>query len=125
MAYPYQIRSMQQYQRARQDSLADPEAFWAGIAQHFTWMRPWDRVLDWNFNEPSVRWFIGAQLNITENCLDRHLAANAGNPALIFEPNDPSDEPQVLSYGELHFRVMQFAQVLKNNGVQKGDRVCL
>ena len=125
MAYPYQIRSMQQYHRVRQDSLADPEAFWAGIAQHFTWMRPWDRVLDWNFNEPSVRWFDGAQLNITENCLDRHLAANAGNPALIFEPNDPSDEPQVLSYRELHFRVMQFAQVLKNNGVQKGDRVCL
>ena len=125
MAYPYQIRSMQQYHRSRQDSLADPEAFWAGIAQHFTWMRPWDRVLDWNFNEPSVRWFDGAQLNITENCLDRHLAANAGKPALIFEPNDPSDVPQVLSYGELHFRVMQFAQVLKNNGVQKGDRVCL
>ena len=125
MAYPYQIRPMQQYERARQDSLADPEAFWAGIAQHFTWMRPWDRVLDWNFNEPSVRWFDGAQLNITENCLDRHLAASAGKPALIFEPNDPSDEPQVLSYRELHFRVMQFAQVLKNNGVQKGDRVCL
>ena len=125
MAYPYQIRSMQQYHRSRQDSLADPEAFWAGIAQHFTWMRPWDRVLDWNFNEPSVRWFDGAQLNITENCLDRHLAASAGKPALIFEPNDPNDEPQVLSYGELHFRVMQFAQVLKNNGVQKGDRVCL
>ena len=125
MAYPYQIRSMQQYHRSRQDSLADPEAFWAGIAQHFTWMRPWDRVLDWNFNEPSVRWFDGAQLNITENCLDRHLAASAGKPALIFEPNDPSDEPQVLSYRELHFRVMQFAQVLKNNGVQKGDRVCL
>ena len=81
--------------------------------------------MDWNFNEPSVRWFDGAQLNITENCLDRHLAASAGKPALIFEPNDPSDEPQVLSYGELHLRVMQFAQVLKNNGVQKGDRVCL
>ena len=125
MAYPYQIRTMQQYQRARQDSLADPQAFWADLAQHFTWMRPWDRVLDWNFNEPSVRWFDGAQLNITENCLDRHLNASAGKPALIFEPNDPKDEPQVVSYGELHFRVMQFARVLKNNGVQKGDRVCL
>jgi len=125
MAYPYQIRTMQQYQRARQDSLADPEAFWADLAKHFTWMRPWDRVLDWNFNEPSVRWFDGAQLNITENCLDRHLAASSGKPALIFEPNDPNDEPQVLSYGELHFRVVQFARVLKNNGVQKGDRVCL
>lgn len=125
MAYPYQIRTLDQYHRVRQDSLADPEAFWADLAQHFTWMRPWDRVLDWNFGEPSVRWFDGAQLNITENCLDRHLAANAGKPALIFEPNDPSDEPQVLSYGELHFKVVQFAQVLKNNGVQKGDRVCL
>ncbi len=125
MVYPYQIRTLQEYQRARQDSLADPEAFWADLAQHFTWMRPWDRVLDWNFNEPSVRWFDGAQLNITENCLDRHLNASAGKPALIFEPNDPKDEPQVVSYGELHFRVMQFARVLKNNGVQKGDRVCL
>ncbi len=125
MAYPYQIRTLDQYHRARQDSLADPEAFWADLAKHFTWMRPWDRVLDWNFNEPSVRWFDGAQLNITENCLDRHLAASSGQPALIFEPNDPKDEPQVLSYGELHFRVMQFARVLKNNGVQKGDRVCL
>lgn len=105
MAYPYQIRSMQQYHRVRQDSLADLEAFWADLAQHFTWMRPWDRVLDGNFSEPSVRWFDGAQLNITENCLDRHLAANAGKPALIFEPNDPNDEPQVLSYRELHFSV--------------------
>ncbi len=125
MAYPYQIRTMQQYLRARQDSLANPEAFWADIAQHFTWIRPWNKVLEWNFDEPSVRWFDGAQLNITENCLDRHLVANAGKPALIFEPNDPKDEPQVLSYRELHFRVVQFARVLKNNGVQKGDRVCL
>ena len=64
MVYPYQIRTLQQYHRARQDSLANPEAFWADIAQHFTWIRPWNKVLEWNFDEPSVRWFDGAQLNI-------------------------------------------------------------
>ena len=125
MEYPYQIQSYEQYLEAYRAASDNPEAFWAGVAEHFRWKRKWDSVLEWNFEEPSIRWFSGAQLNITENCLDRHLDARGDQPALIFEPNDPEDHARVLSYRELHFKVMQFAQVLKNNGVQKGDRVCL
>ncbi len=125
MNYPYQVRTYDQYHIAYQAAANDPEAFWSGVAEHFRWKRKWDRVLEWNFEEPRIEWFKGAQLNITENCLDRHLDARGDQPALIFEPNDPSDHARVLSYRELHFKVMQFAQVLKNNGVQKGDRVCL
>lgn len=125
MNYPYQVRTYDQYLNAYQAAANDPEAFWSGVAEHFRWKRKWDKVLEWNFEEPRIEWFKGAQLNITENCLDRHLDARGDQPALIFEPNDPSDHARVLSYRELHFKVMQFAQVLKNKGVQKGDRVCL
>lgn len=125
MNYPYQVCTYDQYLNAYQAAANDPEAFWSGVAEHFRWKRKWDKVLDWNFEEPRIEWFKGAQLNITENCLDRHLDTRGDQPALIFEPNDPTDHARVLSYRELHFKVIQFAQVLKNNGVQKGDRVCL
>ncbi|MBN9379346.1 MAG: acetate--CoA ligase [Chitinophagaceae bacterium] len=125
MSYPYQIRSMEQYQSEYKKSIEDPEAFWAGIAENFSWRRKWDKVLDWNFTDPRVKWFSGAQLNITENCLDRHLAERGDQPAIIWEPNDPEEDYRILSYKELHFKVCQFAQVLKNNGVKKGDRVCI
>ena len=123
MDVPYQIRTHDQYLEAYRAAAEDPEVFWADVARHFRWRRTWDSVLEWNFTDPQVRWFHGAKLNITENCLDRHLDARGGQPALIFEPNDPGSPSQILTYRELHFRVMQFAQVLKNNGVQKGDRV--
>ncbi|MEY3693567.1 MAG: acetate--CoA ligase, partial [Bacteroidota bacterium] len=87
MNYPYQIRTHDQYLNAYQDAANDPEAFWSGVAEHFRWKRKWDKVLEWNFEEPRVEWFKGAQLNITENCLDRHLDARGDQPALIFEPN--------------------------------------
>ena len=125
MNYPYQVRTYDQYVAACQAAAQDPEAFWSGVAEHFRWKRKWDKVLDWNFEEPRVEWFKGAQLNITENCLDRHLDTRGDQPALVFEPNDPNDAARVLTYRELHFSVMQFAQVLANNGVQKGDRVCI
>lgn len=125
MDVPYQIRTHDQYLEAYRAAAEDPEVFWADVARHFRWRRTWDSVLEWNFTDPQVRWFHGAKLNITENCLDRHLDARGSQPALIFEPNDPGSPSQILTYRELHFRVMQFAQVLKNNGVQKGDRVCL
>ena len=123
--YPYQIRSREQYDLAYKKSVEDPEGFWAEVAGNFQWHRRWDKVLDWNFTEPRVRWFDGAQLNITENCLDRHLAERGDQPAIIWEPNNPKEDHRVLSYKELHFKVCQFANVLKNNGAKKGDRVCI
>jgi acetyl-CoA synthetase len=123
--YPYQIRSREQYDLAYKKSVEDPEGFWAEVAGNFQWHRRWDTVLDWNFTEPKVRWFDGAQLNITENCLDRHLAERGDQPAIIWEPNNPKEDYRILSYNELHFKVCQFANVLKNNGAKKGDRICI
>lgn len=125
MSYPYQIKSFEAYEIAYKKSVEDPEGFWAEIAQNFTWKKPWEKVLEWDFKDFFARWFIGGKLNITENCLDRHLATNANTPAIIWEPNNPEDNHRVLTYRELHFKVVQFANVLKNNGVKKGDRVCI
>ncbi len=125
MNYPYQIKSHQEYLKNYAESVNNPERFWASIAEHFTWKKKWEKVLDWNFKDPLVKWFSGAKLNITENCLDRHLEKNANTPAIIWESNDPEEHHRVLTYKELHFKVMQFANVLKNNGVKKGDRVCI
>ncbi|HNP49977.1 MAG TPA: acetate--CoA ligase, partial [Bacteroidia bacterium] len=125
MYYPYQISSADEYQSAYRKSVNDPEAFWADIAANFYWRKRWDKVLDWNFTEPSVKWFVGGKLNITENCLDRHLGSIGNKPAIIWEPNDPEEHHRVITYRDLHTKVIQFANVLKNNGVKKGDRVCL
>jgi acetyl-CoA synthetase len=116
---------MEEYQAVYKRSVEDPESFWAEIAENFYWRRKWDKVLEWNFSEPNVNWFIGAKLNITENCLDRHLAERGNQPAIIWEPNDPSGSTRILTYKELHFQVCQFANVLKNNSVKKGDRICI
>lgn len=123
--YPYQIRSLEEYKAAYQQSIQDPEGFWAGVAEHFQWRKKWDKVLEWNFTEPSVKWFSGAKLNITENCLDRHLQKLGDTPAIIWEPNDPEEHHRVLTYRDLYNKVCQFAHVLKNNGIKKGDRVCI
>lgn len=125
MDYPYQIKSLEDYQSAYKQSVEDPEGFWAGVAAHFLWHRKWDKTLEWNFSGPKVKWFAGARLNITENCLDRHLKERGDQPAIVWEPNDPTEDHRVLSYKELHFKVCQFAHVLKNNGAKKGDRICI
>jgi acetyl-CoA synthetase len=125
MSVPYQIRSLDQYNMAYSYSLSHPEEFWAGVAEHFIWRKKWDKVLDWNFTDPTIKWFEGGKLNITENCLDRHIAQNGDKPAIIWEPNDPEDAHRILTYRELLNKVMQFANVLKNNGVKKGDRICI
>ncbi|HEV3221443.1 MAG TPA: acetate--CoA ligase [Puia sp.] len=125
MSFPYQIKSFEDYLEQYKISIEQPEKFWAGVAENFTWIKKWDKVLEWNFKEPRVRWFEGAKLNITENCLDRHLADKAGQPAIIWEPNDPAQKNRILSYRELYISVCRFVQVLKNNGVRKGDRVCI
>jgi acetyl-CoA synthetase len=121
----FQIRSLKDYQEAYTKSVSDPEAFWAAIADHFQWKKKWDAVLNWNFKEPKIEWFKGAKLNITENCIDRHLVDKADQPAIIWEANDPNEHHRVLTYKQLHQKVCLFANVLKNNGVKKGDRICI
>lgn len=125
MSYPYQITSLAQYQEAYKKSIEDPEGFWGNIAENFAWRKKWNKVLEWNFTEPKVEWFAGAKLNITENCIDRHLEKLGDKPAIIWEPNNPEERVRTVTYARLHKRVCQFAQVLKNNGVKKGDRVCI
>jgi acetyl-CoA synthetase len=125
MSYPYQINSLEQYHSEYKKSVEDPEKFWGDVAENFYWRKKWDRVLDWNFTEPKIEWFKGGKLNITENCIDRHLSTMADKPAIIWEPNNPEERVRVVTYARLHKRVCQFAQVLKNNGVKKGDRVCI
>ncbi|MCH2045954.1 MAG: acetate--CoA ligase [Saprospiraceae bacterium] len=119
------VKSWDDYQKIYQYSVEQPQAFWADIASEFQWKKSWDKVLEWNFSEPNVKWFQGGQLNITENCLDRHLESRGDQVAIIWEPNDPKDQEIKLTYKELHQKVSQFANVLKKQGVQKGDRVCL
>jgi acetyl-CoA synthetase len=125
MSYPYQIKSLEEYKQAYQKSVEQPEQFWSEVAEQFLWRKKWDKTLEWNFKEPSVKWFQGGRLNITENCIDRHLNELGDKPALIWEPNNPEDRVRVVTYNRLHKRVCQFAQVLVNNGVKKGDRVCI
>ena len=125
MEYPHQIKSYAEYKDTYKKSIEDPASFWGQIAETFTWKKKWDTVLNWNFSEPKVEWFKGGTLNITENCIDRHLATMGDKPAIIWEPNNPDERTRVVTYSRLHKRVCQFAQVLKNNGVKKGDRVCI
>jgi len=125
MSYPFQIKSLEEYQLRYKQSVEKPEAFWADIAESFLWRKKWDKVLDWNFTEPKIEWFKGAKLNITENCIDRHLPTKGEDAAIIWEPNNPEERTRVVTYNRLHKRVCQVAQMLKNNGVKKGDRVCI
>ncbi|MFZ9955749.1 MAG: acetate--CoA ligase [Flavobacteriales bacterium] len=119
------IRTFEDYQREYKKSVDQPEAFWAEQAESFVWKKKWDKVLNWNFKEPKVEWFVNGKLNITENALDRHLATRANQVAILWEPNEPSEPTVKITYKELHEKVCQFANVLKAHGVQKGDRVCL
>ncbi|MCX6182151.1 MAG: AMP-binding protein, partial [Bacteroidetes bacterium] len=119
------IRTFEEYQTEYKKSVDSPEAFWAEQAESFVWKKKWDKVLNWNFKEPKVEWFVNGKLNITENCLDRHLATRANQTAILWEPNEPSEPSVKITYKELHQKVCQFANVLKAHGVKKGDRVCL
>lgn len=125
MSYPYQLHSIDEYKRAYRKSVEEPQEFWADIAKYFSWKKPWEKVLEWNFKKPEVKWFQGGKLNITENCLDRHLEKNAETTAIIWEPNDPMQVNRSFTYRELHRQVCLFANVLKNNGAKKGDRICI
>ena len=119
------IDSFSDYNRAYEHSVNDPEGFWEDVASTFSWQSKWDKVLDWEFDTPNVNWFVNGKLNITENCLDRHLADKGDKIAIIWEPNDPNEDDISITYNELHQRVCEFANVLLNNGAKKGDRICL
>lgn len=122
----YHIKHLEEYYQVYRKSVRNPEIFWEEIAEeHFLWRKKWDKVLDWNFETPEIKWFEGAQLNITENCIDRHLATRGNKTALLFEPNDPTEAAQHITYQELYERVNKMANVLKSKGVAKGDRVCI
>lgn len=122
----YHIKHLEEYYQVYRKSIRNPSAFWEEIAEeHFMWRKKWDNVLSWDFSKPEVKWFEGAKLNITENCIDRHLFTRGDKTAIIFEPNSPDEEALHISYKELHERVCKFANVLKNNNIKKGDRVCI
>jgi acetyl-CoA synthetase len=122
----YHIKHLEEYYKIYRNSVREPEVFWEEIAEeHFIWRKRWDKVLEWDFKKPEVKWYQGAKLNITENCIDRHLTTKGNKTAILFEPNNPDEEAQHITYNRLYERVNQFANVLKNQGVKKGDRVCI
>ncbi|MCZ2277038.1 MAG: acetate--CoA ligase [Bacteroidia bacterium] len=125
MSYPYQIKSADEYFNSYRQSIENPEIFWNEIASHFVWKKKWDKTLEWNFSDPDIKWFKGGRMNVTENCLDRHLKNNANRVAILWEPNDPKELNRKLTYRELYEQVCRFSQVLQYNGVKKGDRVCI
>ena len=121
----YQVESFEHYKSLYKQSADNPDEFWGKVAENFRWRKKWDSVCEWNFQEPNVKWFEGGELNITENCLDRHLTARGDKTALIWEPNDPKEKYVKWTYRELHDKVCRFANVLKDNGCKKGDRVAI
>ena len=122
----YHIKNLEEYFQVYRESVNHPESFWEEIAEeNFVWRKKWNNVLECDFSKPEFKWFEGAKLNITENCIDRHLFARGDKTAILFEPNDPSEAAQHITYKDLSKRVNAFANVLKSKGVVKGDRVCI
>jgi acetyl-CoA synthetase len=120
-----QISTLEEYKAAYSESIKNPEGFWGEIAESFTWKKKWDKALQWNFTEPKVKWFEGAQCNLSENCLDRYIASRGEQVAIIWEPNDPKEQYRKLTYRELHQKVCVFANALVKLGVKRGGRVCI
>ena len=112
------------YLKLYEESIRDPEGFWGRQADRLDWSRKWDRVLDWDYHKAYIRWFEGAKLNVSTNCLDRHLEKRGDQVAIIWESDDPGEDRK-LTYRQLHTEVCKFANVLKAQGVNKGDRVCI
>ncbi|MFS4457160.1 acetate--CoA ligase [Maribacter sp. 2304DJ31-5] len=122
----YHIKHLEEYYQVYRKSVRNPAAFWEEMAEeHFVWRKRWDNVLSWDFSKPEIKWFEGAKLNITENCLDRHLPTRGNKTAILFEPNDPKEEAEHITYRQLYERVCKMANVLLEQGVKKGDRVCI
>lgn len=122
----YHIKTLEEYFQVYRKSIREPENFWEEVAEeHFLWRKKWDKVLSWDFSKPDIKWFEGAKLNITENCIDRHLITRGDQTAILFEPNNPDEPAQHITYTQLHERVCKMANVLKSQGIKKGDRVCI
>jgi acetyl-CoA synthetase len=119
------IKSLSEFKETSAKAIENPDTFWSEIASEFQWKAPWEQTLDFDFSKPEVKWFVGGKLNITENCLDRHLATQPNKTAILFEPNDPAEAAQHITYKELHSRVCQTANMIKANGAKKGDRICI
>jgi acetyl-CoA synthetase len=119
------ITSFREYEQKYAQSVQDPEGFWDEVAQEYVWRKPYDKVCQWEFETPDVKWFLGGKMNITENCLDRHLDTRGNKTAFIWEPNDPHQGVVKLTYRELYEKVCQFANALKSKGIRKGDRVII
>ncbi len=125
METKFRINSIEEYHEQYKLSTESPEFFWGQIAANYKWQKPWDKTLEWEFDTPDVKWFTNAKLNITENCLDRHLETRGNKLALIWEPNDPKERFVRMTYRELHEEVCRTANVLKKHGIEKGDRVAI
>ncbi len=121
----FQINSYEEYQEVYKKSVDSPEQFWDEVAEHFQWRKRWNKTLEWNFTEPDVKWFVGGKLNITENCIDRHLEQRGNKLALIWEANDPKERDIRYTYRELYTNVCKMANILKSMGVKKADRVSI
>ncbi len=119
------IKSPEDYAQHYKKSIEKPEQFWSELAENFTWKKKWKTVLEWDFEKPEVKWFVGGKLNITENCLDRHVKERGDQTAIIWEPNDPAGETLHITYRELFHNVCKAANMLRAHGVEKGDRVCI
>ncbi len=122
----YHIKHLEEYFQVYRKSVRNPEVFWEEIAEeHFVWRKKWDKVLEWDFSKPEIKWLQGAKLNITENCIDRHIHIRGDKTAILFEPNNPEEEAQHITYKDLHERVCKMANVLSEKGIKKGDRVVI
>lgn len=122
----YHVKHLEEYYQVYRKSVRNPENFWEEIAEeHFVWRKKWENVLEWDFGKPEIKWFEGAKLNITENCIDRHIHIRGDKTAILFEPNNPDEEAQHITYKELRERVCKMANVLTEKGIKKGDRVVI
>ncbi len=119
------IHSLQDYHQQYKKSINEPETFWSEIASEFKWHQKWNSVLEWDFYQPDVKWFLNGKFNITENCIDRHLPARANDTAFIWEANDPSEKERIITYAELSREVNKLANAIKSFGIKKGGRVCI
>ena len=119
------ITTFKEYTAQYKKSINNPRKFWEEKAKNFIWRKKWDNVLSWDFKTPEIKWFEGGKINITENCLDRHLEKRANQTAIKWIANNPKEKSINLTYKELYIQVSKFANILKNSSIEKGDRVCL